>query len=129
MPVKWRCPAVIQCLAEFSRLSKEENPLATTLRDRRLNKMTHWDVRPMPPMFQCLRVPWKLFQGSAFSPSLNLRPRYWQTLIAEDHKGKTGFATSDCLYAFSVMPTTPERVDYLPVVTFRRTRHNITNRL
>ena len=68
---------------------------------RKLNDVTTKDAHPLPRIDDILEA----LKGPKFFSTLDLKSRYWQVPIKEEHKSKTPFRTSaGRLYEFNRLP-------------------------
>ena len=68
---------------------------------RKLNDVTVKDAHPLPRVDDTLET----LKGAKIFSTLDLKLRYWQVPIKEEHKNKTAFRTSSSqLYEFNRFP-------------------------
>ena len=77
---------------------KKDGTLQFCIDFRKLNDVTIKDVQPLPRIDDTLEA----LKGAKFFSTLDLKSRYWQVPIKEEHKSKTAFRTSaGQLYEFN----------------------------
>ena len=67
---------------------------------RRLNAVAVRDVYPLPVMEEVIGY----LEGARYFSSVDLESGFWQIPIAEEHRHKTAFVTTDGLFQFKRLP-------------------------
>ena len=88
----WASPVVL--------VQKRDGTLRFCVDYRKINEVTTKDAYPLPRVDDTLNT----LAGSQWFTTLDLLSGYWQVEVAEQHREKTAFCTSEGLYEFNVMP-------------------------